>query len=302
MRGKLWKLFLRTTHVSAGDYIHLVELKSSSLDEKIRNDSFRTMTTDTTFLEQVSEDMLIRLLNAFVWTTTGESEHIQSIVEHFVTEDSPSDLTYVQGMNVLAAPFLMTMPEMDAFFCFSTFIWKWCPLYVQPTMKGVHCGVRLLESCLLAVDPSLYGYLRGKNLSTSTYAFAPIMTFSACTPPLSELLQLWDYMFAYGLHLNIIFIIAQLSLIRHELIHSPSPIKILRVFPPLNAKKIIITTKSICKRIPPGLYDKLVRHAYDESVSDELGIKATSSNNSQQYNDLQDVPAYLQDILNNRNI
>jgi cell cycle arrest protein BUB2 len=48
-----------------------------------------------------------------------------------------------------------------------------------------------------------------------------IVTFSACTPPLSELLHLWDYMFAYGIHLNILFVIAQLALIRTELLHSP---------------------------------------------------------------------------------
>lgn len=52
-------------------------------------------------------------------------------------------LTYVQGMNVLAAPFLMALPEMEAFHAYSTFIWKWCPLYVQPTMRGVHCGLRV---------------------------------------------------------------------------------------------------------------------------------------------------------------
>lgn len=54
-----------------------------------------------------------------------------------------SSLTYVQGMNVMAAPFLMVMKEMEAFHTFSTFIWRWCPLYVQPTMRGVHCGLRV---------------------------------------------------------------------------------------------------------------------------------------------------------------
>lgn len=36
------------------------------MNAKIKNDTFRTMTTDAEFLEQVSEDMLIRTLNAFV--------------------------------------------------------------------------------------------------------------------------------------------------------------------------------------------------------------------------------------------
>ncbi len=51
----------------------------------------------------------------------------------------PLDFTYVQGMNVLAAPFLYTMPsEVEAFASFSRFIEIHCPLYVQPTLEGVH--------------------------------------------------------------------------------------------------------------------------------------------------------------------
>ena len=46
---------------------------------------------------------------------------------------------FTQGMNVLAAPFLYTMPsELEAFFCFAKFIEESCPLYVQPTLEGVH--------------------------------------------------------------------------------------------------------------------------------------------------------------------
>lgn len=106
----------------------------SLVDEKIRHDTFRTMSTDTNFVEHVSEDMLIRLLNAFVWASDDSRNDI--FQKH-------NPVSYVQGMNVLAAPFLMIMSEMEAFFSFSTFIYTWCPLYVQPTMKGVHCGLRV---------------------------------------------------------------------------------------------------------------------------------------------------------------
>lgn len=52
--------------------------------------------------------------------------------------------TYVQGMNVLAAPFLYTLPsEIEAFFCFSQFIENSCPLYVQQTLEGVHRGLKV---------------------------------------------------------------------------------------------------------------------------------------------------------------
>ncbi|RCI04126.1 hypothetical protein CU098_003648 [Rhizopus stolonifer] len=125
------------------------------------------------------------------------------------------------------------------------------------------------------------------------------MTFSACTPPVKELLQLWDYMFAYGLHLNILFIIAQLALIRTEILKSPSPVNLLRVLPPLRAKDIIHLTISLCKNLSANLYDKLVRHAYDESVANELGIRPTS-NWPEQQDDTIDLPAYMIDAMNMR--
>lgn len=57
----------------------------------------------------------------------------------------PLSFTYVQGMNVLAAPFLYTMPsEIEAFYCFARFIEGCCPLYVQQTLEGVHRGLKVL--------------------------------------------------------------------------------------------------------------------------------------------------------------
>lgn len=51
---------------------------------------------------------------------------------------------YVQGMNVLAAPFLYTMQsQVEAFWCFTKFIEESCPLYVQPTLEGVHRGLKV---------------------------------------------------------------------------------------------------------------------------------------------------------------
>jgi len=52
-------------------------------------------------------------------------------------------------MNVLAAPFLYTMPsEIEAFYCFAKFIEEACPLYVQPTLEGVHRGLRVRTSII----------------------------------------------------------------------------------------------------------------------------------------------------------
>lgn len=142
--------------------------------------------------------MLVRLLDAFVWRNHGKSfplscvgvaRFIASLLDRQDSETHQFGFTYVQGMNVLAAPFLYTMPsELEAFFCFAKFIEESCPLYVQPTLEGVHRGLKacykscantvlrlilkqLLDRCLKIVDPELYAYLRSKNLSAEIYAF-----------------------------------------------------------------------------------------------------------------------------------
>lgn len=58
-------------------------------------------------------------------------------------------------MNVIAAPFLFVMNELDAFYSMSNFIQNYCPLYFQPALEGVHCGVKLLDVCLKIIDPEL---------------------------------------------------------------------------------------------------------------------------------------------------
>lgn len=67
--------------------------------------------------------------------------------------------------------------------------------------------------------------------------------------------------------MNIIFVVAQLLLIRTELIESKSPMSLLRQFPPLNSEKIIKLSLSITKHIPNDLYDLIVRHPFDDTVT-----------------------------------
>lgn len=109
----------------------------------------RTLATDRGFKERVREDMLVRLLDAFVWRNHGRYQVLflallNSRDSLDRQETQQLGFTYVQGMNVLAAPFLYTMPsELEAFFCFSKFIEECCPLYVQPTLEGVHRGLKV---------------------------------------------------------------------------------------------------------------------------------------------------------------
>ena len=49
-----------------------------------------------------------------------------------------------------------------------------------------------------------------------------VLTFCACTPPLSQVLHLWDFLLAYGVHMNILCVVAQLFLMRDDLLSSKS--------------------------------------------------------------------------------
>jgi len=252
LRPRVWKILLSVTELPASTFLEYVSRGPCEVREKIRNDTFRTLATDRGFKERVREDMLVRLLDAFVWRN------------HDREDSQRLGFTYVQGMNVLAAPFLYTMPsEVEAFFCFAKFIEESCPLYVQPTLEGVHRGLKLLDRCLRIVDPELFQYLRSKNLSAELYAFPSVLTLCACTPPLDQVLKLWDFLLAFGVHLNVLCVIAQLLLIREEVMGSSSPMRLLRTFPPLEALPVIGIAVTLVRDLPSDLYDELVRHPYE---------------------------------------
>ncbi|KAI9825778.1 MAG: hypothetical protein M1826_006880 [Phylliscum demangeonii] len=296
LRIYVWLILLCVPPLATDEYLRLIHRGPSPAYAKIRNDTFRTLTTDPLFRRRVSEASLIRLLNAFVWTlhearekgrkagmspmpTSDGSPEMRPVMPvramspsldgvSGLTGDERSDVggaaagTYVQGMNVLAAPFLYAArSEAEAFAAFHRFITFECPGYVRGAMDGVHRGLALVDRVLAIVDPKLSDYLLSKQLHAKLYAFPSVLTLCACTPPLPEVLHLWDFLFAYGSHLNIFCIVAQLILARDVLFASPSPVKILRSFPPLQAMTIKGLAVSLVSRIPLELYDEIVRHA-----------------------------------------
>lgn len=159
MRTYVWSILLGVGPMSTDEYLLLVEKSASDSYGKIRNDTFRTMATDPLFRNKVSEPALIRVLNAFAWRA------------------QESSVTYVQGMNMLAAPFLYACKsEVEAFALFERFITSECPLYVKPALEGVHMGLKLLDLCLQRVEPKLYKFLMSKALQAELYAF-PCMSY-----------------------------------------------------------------------------------------------------------------------------
>ncbi len=173
-----------------------------------------------------------RITNAATELGSPELQHASPVIKHAhgppttTTEGSEAGGSepgiYVQGMNVLCAPFLYAArSEAEAFVAFHRFITKECPGYVRGAMDGVHKGLALVDKCLAIVDAKLSGYLRSKGMTAEIYAFASVLTMCACTPPLPEVLVLWDFLFAYGPHLNILCICAQLLMIKDTLLASP---------------------------------------------------------------------------------
>lgn len=200
----------------------------------------------------MSEASLIRLLNAIAWRLHDAREEERqanggaagisrpgSSHSSWPTRESlgggsisgtsparsagaPEPGTYVQGMNVLAAPFLYAArSEGEAFAAFHTLLTRECPAYIRGAMTGVHRGLALVDKVLAIVDPRLSMYLTAKGLSAEIYAFPSVLTLCACTPPLPEVLKLWDFLFAYGPHLNIVCIVAQLTIMRAQILQSP---------------------------------------------------------------------------------
>ncbi|KAJ5139506.1 hypothetical protein N7448_002914 [Penicillium atrosanguineum] len=282
----LWLILLHVPPLPTDDYLALVHRGGSPAYTKIRNDTFRTLATDPLFKRRVTEASLIRLLNAVAWKlhdskvkprsrpTSSRRREMEALINTppSISEEPEGPgsagsvvgdtAIYVQGMNVLCAPFLYAArSEVEAFALFHHFVTVECPGYVRSTMDGVHRGLRLVDRCLEIVEPKLAAYLFSKGMHAELYAFPSVLTLCACTPPLPEVLHLWDFLFAYGPHLNILCIVAQLIRMRDEILESPSPNKLLRSFPPLQAKDIIALTVLLVRKIPDDVYEEMVNHA-----------------------------------------
>ncbi|KAL3424808.1 mitotic check point protein [Phlyctema vagabunda] len=252
LRIYVWLILLNAPVLNTDEYLSLIHRGASPAYSKIRNDTFRTLATDPLFRRRVSEASLIRLLNAVAWKlhdSKSERAEIQARLTNTSNMHGSPELqqstptrraraatmttdnsepgksepgTYVQGMNVLAAPFLYAArSEAEAFVAFHRFITTECPGYVRGAMDGVHKGLALVDKVLAIVDPKLSLYLIGKGMNAELYAFPSVLTLCACTPPLPEVLRLWDFLFAYGAHLNILCIVAQLVILRTSIFSSP---------------------------------------------------------------------------------
>lgn len=250
----LWLTLLNVPPLATDSYLNQIHRGRSPAWQKIANDVFRTLATDTLFKRRVTDASLTRLLNATAWRITDTHKTVPA--------DSPTiQSPYLQGINVLAAPLLYaSRSEAQAYALLTTLLTHHLPTYLTPTMSGVHAAVELIDKILATISPSLSQFLLSNSLPAKIYAFASVLTLCACTPPLPEVLKLWDFLFAFGVHLNVLCIVAQLLLIKDQLMASPSPAKTLRNLPNLNADSVIKMTLVIVRELPEDIYAEIVRH------------------------------------------
>lgn len=168
LRCIVWSILLGVEPMETDVYLDLVYRGPSSAYQKIRNDTFRTLASDPIFKNKVSELSLIRVLNAHAWTETDK-------LGTALNQDDESDQQeppYVQGMNILAAPFLYAAnSEVEAFALYNAWVTRELPLYVRSSLEGVHTGVKLVDRCLQKLDTKLFNFLKSKGLNAELYAF-----------------------------------------------------------------------------------------------------------------------------------
>ncbi|KAJ1727386.1 CDC16 protein [Coemansia sp. Benny D160-2] len=255
LRRTVWLAMLEVRDIGVEAYARALQRCPSASAAKIDNDAFRTLAGDAEFRRRVPTAAVVRVLNALL----------------SAPDRAPSDPPrYVQGMNTLAAPFLFALGEGAGFFAFRQFLRKECPLYARPALPGVHACVQLVDECLAHVDPRLFSHLRRHGAVAKIYAFPAAMTLSASVGPLRQVVRLWDFLLAFGVHLNVVCIVAQLLSMRELLLTTPSPMAFLRSWPPLRADSVIRRTREIYDLLPDTLRRTIKLHAHDPHLAEAL--------------------------------
>lgn len=267
LRCYVWSILSRTPMDNCtNEYLDYLKLgpPQSPIYDKIRNDTGRTFQTDQSFKQIVSEESLIRCLSCFAWQAEEEADRVASHQHMDMGEIS----TYVQGMNILLAPLLYTCPtEPMAFKLFSTLCYSIVPTYITHNLVGVANGAKLLDICLKLIDPKLSKFLADNLLTAEIYGMPSILTLSSCNKPLDQVCKLWDFMFAYGFHMNILFIIGMLVKIRKKILQADSPMNLLKDLPEFDADEIIRVGIGFLPKIPSKVYSLLVEHLTNPDIT-----------------------------------
>eukprot|EP00727_Mastigamoeba_balamuthi_P007865 m51a1_g37 hypothetical protein (322) ;mRNA; f:140139-141897 len=225
LRGRVWKILLGVKSVSAQRYTRLVSRGPSLQSDKIDRDKDRTFQHDTSFHSVVSQQKLCRMLNAYVHRSFDLSAEGTS--------------GYVQGINAIAGAMLYVLPEVDASEVLHCVVHEHLPQYFALNLPGVHKALAITAAALRLFDPTLYEHL-------TAFGFHPqlithlVLSLGTSTPPLEEVLHIWDFVFA--------------------------PCALLRTMPRLEAAKIVSVATAMVRQLPDDVWALAVAHGYDPLV------------------------------------
>ncbi|CAI8500898.1 unnamed protein product [Hanseniaspora opuntiae] len=219
-RTKLWVILLQIeTNNMTSNYVNdLKQMKNDtdSLMETINDDENMDIELISWF-KKINLDINRTLKNTSFSKDPNKLESLKRILYLFAYKHG----YYIQGMNVLLAPILITCDvEPLSYLIFETLMIDRLSSYFKESLSldNIHKGCRLVEVVLKYIDPSLYSKLNKKLNYPLQYIVMPfVMTLSASAEPIEEVIKIWDYMLAYGCHMNILFTVAQLVMWRDHI-------------------------------------------------------------------------------------
>jgi cell cycle arrest protein BUB2 len=263
-RTKLWVILLQIeTNNMTSNYVNdLKQMKNDtdSLMETINDDENMDIELISWF-KKINLDINRTLKNTSFSKDPNKLESLKRILYLFAYKHG----YYIQGMNVLLAPILITCDvEPLSYLIFETLMIDRLSSYFKESLSldNIHKGCRLVEVVLKYIDPSLYSKLNKKLNYPLQYIVMPfVMTLSASAEPIEEVIKIWDYMLAYGCHMNILFTVAQLVMWRDHIFKLNSEEEIINFMN--NPPKIENGMHVV--RLGIGLIDKL-----DTSVLSEI--------------------------------
>jgi cell cycle arrest protein BUB2 len=266
-RGAAWVLLATPLHRGAlsqrPEYVELLDHISGNLHQyghlldKIEQDIPRTFQGTEEVRRRVSSESLVRVLLA----SAIQNNH-----------------TYLQGMNLFAAAFLYLLPESEAFALLVSLTEVYAPRYFRgSTLAGVHDGCKLAAEVLQHVDPELASRLNEDPLGLEqlllVHGFPAILSLSLSIPPLEDALRLLDWVFAFGAHFGVLFVVARLCCSRDQLLRQTVSVK--QVLNPRRSEEaipimpqaIVRESLALIPQLRPECWQRLQRHPVCEARS-----------------------------------
>ena len=77
-------------------------------------------------------------------------------------------------------------------------------------------GTQLVRETLCHTDEELARHLQ--DLHPFRWAFPAAQSFSSIAEPFQQVMELWDFFFAFGFHMNILAVVAQIRIHRTRIL------------------------------------------------------------------------------------